>query len=67
MAIMHVVSKVIEAIAKETGPCCYKNFVYTSLKIACDHSETYLNVQLPYHHNIVCQYSDRHPHGCRQL
>ncbi|ABR47195.1 conserved hypothetical protein [Alkaliphilus metalliredigens QYMF] len=65
-ATMHVVSKVIEAIANETGPCCCKNFVHTALKVACDYSEKYLEIQLPSTHDIVCQHSDRHPHGCRE-
>lgn len=65
-ATMHVVSKVIEAIANETGPCCCKNFVYTALKVACDNSEKYLKIRLSCKNNIVCHDSDRHPHGCRK-
>ncbi len=65
-ATMHVVSKVIEAIANETGPCCCKNFVYTALAVACDNSEEYLKIKLPSINNIICHDSDRHPHGCRK-
>ena len=64
-ATMYVVSKVIEAISKEAGPCCCKNFVYTALKIACDYSSEYLKLKLPYTSEIVCKHSDVHPHGCR--
>ncbi|MEG0640966.1 MAG: DUF5714 domain-containing protein [Clostridium sp.] len=65
-ATMHVVSRVIEAIANETGPCCCKNFLYTALKVACDYSEKYLQIQLPSTYDIVCCDSNRHPHGCRE-
>lgn len=65
-ATMHIVSKVIEAIANETGPCCCKNFVYTSLIISCRFAKEHLNVELPCNNEIVCKYSNRHPHGCRK-
>lgn len=63
---MHVVSKVIEAIANETGPCCCKNFVYTALKTSCVFAKEYLNIELPRGSQIVCKDSDKHPHGCRK-
>lgn len=65
-ATMHVVSKVIEAIANETGPCCCKNFVYTALSTSCTLAKEYLNIELPCESQIVCKDSERHPHGCRK-
>jgi hypothetical protein len=65
-ATMHVVSKVIEAIANETGPCCCKNFVYTALSTSCRLAKEYLNIDLPCASQIICKDSDRHPHGCRK-
>ncbi len=63
---MHVVSKVIETIANETGPCCCKNFVYSSLTTSTSLVKEYLNVDLPSSHQIICTDSERHPHGCRR-
>lgn len=66
-ATMYVVSKVIEGISKETGPCCCKNFVYTALKLAGDYSEEYLKVKLSTDNYITCRHSSLHPHGCRGI
>jgi len=63
---MKVVSKIIETIANETGPCCCKNFVYSALKTSCSLVKEYLKVELPCTHEIICKDSDRHPHGCRK-
>lgn len=63
---MKVVSKVIKAIANETGPCCCKNFVYTALTESCRLTKEYLKVELPCTHEIICNDVERHPHGCRK-
>lgn len=63
---MHVVSQVIEAIAKQTGPCCCKNFVRTALTLSCKLVQEYLNIALPCNGELVCNDSQRHPHGCRK-
>lgn len=63
---MHVVSRIIEVIADQTGPCCCKNFVYTALTESCMLTKQYLKIDLPYTGEIICQDSDRHPHGCRR-
>ena len=63
---MYVVAKVIEAISKEAGPCCCKNFVYKALDVACEYSYEYLNVKLESSYDILCEDSSRHPHGCRK-
>lgn len=62
---MFVVSEVIEAIGKETGPCCCKNFMRKTLTLSCKLAEEYLNVELPHDLDIKCADSTRHPHGCR--
>ncbi len=62
---MNVVSKVIETIANETGPCCCKNFMRKSLLLSCTFAEEYLDIELPHSLEIKCSDSQRHPHGCR--
>lgn len=64
--VMRVVSRVIEAIANQTGPCCCKNFVRTALALSCQLAKEYLRIDLPFSQEIVCQDSHRHPHGCRK-
>lgn len=63
---MDAVSKIIEAISKEAGPCCCKNFMRTSLALSCDLAKEYLKIELPYVANISCKDIHRHPHGCRE-
>ncbi len=63
---MHVVSKIIEAIANETGPCCCKNFVHTALATSYKLTKQYLKIDLPCRDEHICQHSHRHPHGCRK-
>lgn len=63
---MRVVSRVIEAIADQTGPCCCKNFVRTALTLSCQLAKEYLGIELAHTEKIVCQDSHRHPHGCRK-
>jgi len=63
---MHVVSQVIKTIAKQTGPCCCKNFVRTALTLSCKLVIEHLKFNLPCFGEIVCDDSNRHPHGCRK-
>lgn len=63
---MHVVSKIIEVIANQTGPCCCKNFVRTALTESCELVKEYLNIELPSTLEITCNDTERHPHGCRE-
>jgi len=63
---MHVVSRVVNAIANETGPCCCKNFVRTALGLSRQLCEDYLQVELSVGSVILCRDSQRHPHGCRE-
>lgn len=63
---MIVVSRVIETIANQTGPCCCKNFVRTALTLSCQLVKEYLKIALPCTMELVCGDSKRHPHGCRK-
>ena len=63
---MRTVSKVIAAIADETGPCCCKNFLRTSLITAAQVLQETLQINLPVEAEIYCVDSERHPHGCRE-
>lgn len=63
---MHVVSRVVEAIANQTGPCCCKNFVRTALTLSCKLAKEYLKIDLVSTGEIICQDTERHPHGCRK-
>lgn len=64
---MRIVARILDTIAKETGPCCCKNFVRRSLTEAVKMVEDHLYVRLPIvSDNIACKHVDRHPHGCRE-
>lgn len=65
-ATMHVVARVVEAIAKQTGPCCCKNFTRIALALCCNLAKGYLGVGLDCTAKITCEDSHRHPHGCRE-
>ncbi|SPF51542.1 conserved hypothetical protein [Candidatus Desulfosporosinus infrequens] len=66
-AAMSVVVRILGTIAKETGPCCCKNFVRKSLIEAVKMVKEHIGVILPLAtENIVCKHHDRHPHGCRK-
>lgn len=66
-ATMKVVGKIVYAIADQTGPCCCKNFVRTSLSEAVLLAKEYLNVSLlTPNEPIICTHISRHPHGCRE-
>ena len=62
---MHVVGRVVDAIANDTGPCCCKSYVWTGLTVGSNLVKEYLNIKLPIHRErVVCSYFKRHPHGC---
>jgi len=64
--VMHVVGRVVDAIANDTGPCCCKSYVWTGLTVGSNLAKEYLNVKLPIHRErVVCSYFKRHPHGCQ--
>ena len=63
---MEAVTRVTRAITDLTGPSCCKAYVWTSLKVAVDYLSESLNISLPPSQAITCNYSSRHPHGCRE-
>ncbi len=65
---MKVVSKIINVIANETGPCCCKNFVRTALTESVQLAQEYLHVNVPtvLPEAIICDHVERHAHGCRK-
>nr|WP_205665710.1 DUF5714 domain-containing protein [Anoxybacter fermentans] len=63
---MQFLAQTITAVAAETGPCCCKNFVRTSLKVAARILKEHFQVYLPLAQKIDCTYVERHPHGCRK-
>lgn len=63
---MHVVARIVDAIANDTGPCCCKSYVRTAMSVGTNLAKEYLNVKLPIHlEKVSCFYIKRHPHGCR--
>lgn len=64
--VMHVVGRVVDAIANDTGPCCCKSYVWTGIAVGYNLAKEYLNVKLPIHRErVTCSYFKRHPHGCQ--
>ena len=62
---MRVVGKVVNAIADITGPCCCKAFVRAGLAVAVTSLREYFDISLGAYEPSPCEYSTRHPHGCR--
>lgn len=63
---MEAVTRVSRAITSLTGPSCCKAYVRTSLDVAVDYLEESLGIVLPSDPSIACNYSAKHPHGCRE-
>jgi len=63
---MEAVTRVTRAITDLTGPSCCKAYVWGSLEVAADYLKESLGIVLPSSHSIACDFSARHPHGCRQ-
>lgn len=54
---MRVVGRIVNIIADETGPCCCKSFVRSSLKEAVQLVKIHLNVELPvFEKRIICEH-----------
>ncbi|SDI26303.1 hypothetical protein SAMN05443529_13124 [Desulfosporosinus hippei DSM 8344] len=65
--VMSVAGRIIGTIAKETGPCCCKNFLRKSLDESVKMVKEHLCISLTIvREDNVCKYVDRHPHGCRK-
>jgi hypothetical protein len=63
---MEAVTRVTRAITELTGPSCCKAYVRTSLEASVDYLKESLDITLPSAQSIICNYSPKHPHGCRE-
>lgn len=63
---MEAVTRVTRAITDLTGPSCCKAYVRTSLGAAVDYLKESLGIELPKSEIVACNYSPKHPHGCRE-
>jgi hypothetical protein len=63
---MEAVTGVTKAIAALTGPSCCKAYVWTSLEAAIEYLRESLGISLSIKEGIVCTYTLKHPHGCRE-
>ncbi len=63
---MEAVSRVTRIITDLTGPSCCKAYVRASLKVAVEFLKENFAISLMLGNVPPCQYSSKHPHGCRQ-
>jgi len=63
---MEAVTRITRAITDLTGPSCCKAYVWTSLAAAVDYLKESLGITLPSGQSITCDFSAKHPHGCRE-
>ena len=63
---MEALTRITRAITDLTGPSCCKAYVWTSLDAAVNYLSESLNITLPSSRAIICNYSTKHPHGCRE-
>ncbi len=63
---MEAVTRVTRAITDLTGPSCCKAYVWSALDVATKYLKESLGTELPTHAKIVCSYTSKHPHGCRE-
>lgn len=65
---MEAVTRVMEVITGLTGPSCCKAYVRASLCVAISVLKERLGITLPVKDlSIVCSYTSKHPHGCREI
>ncbi len=64
---MEAVTRVTRAITDITGPSCCKAYVRTSLETAVRYLRENAGIELPSSGKIHCSYSNKHPHGCREI
>lgn len=63
---MEAATRVTRAITNLTGPSCCKAYVWTSLDAAVNYLKKSIGIVLPLSKSIICNYSGKHPHGCRE-
>jgi hypothetical protein len=64
---MEAVTRASRAITELTGPSCCKAYVRSSLETAGDYLEERFGIRLSITKGTICNHSDRHPHGCREV
>jgi hypothetical protein len=63
---MEAVTRVTKSITALTGPSCCKAYVWGSLDVAVAFLKGSLDIVLPSSPPPTCNFSIRHPHGCRE-
>ncbi len=63
---MEAVTKVSREITNLTGPSCCKAYVRVALESAVESLRESLDIDLPTNKMLHCDYSHKHPHGCRE-
>lgn len=64
---MEAVTRVSRAITDLTGPSCCKAYVRSALDVAAAYLKDSLGIILPSHKKITCSFTNKHPHGCREM
>jgi len=64
---MEAVTRVTRVITDLTGPSCCKAYVRASLKAAVEFLDEHFAISLPSRGESACQFSPKHPHGCREM
>lgn len=64
---MEAVTRISQAITRLTGPSCCKAYVRASLETAGDYLQERFGIKLPMIQGTICNYSHKHPHGCREV
>lgn len=64
--VMETVTQVSRAITDLTGPSCCKAYLWAAFSVALAALKENFAIELPGRDGIICCYSQRHPHGCRE-
>ena len=63
---MEAATRASRAITELTGPSCCKAYVLGAIRVAVDYLEEALGITLPLSEARACNFSQAHPHGCRE-
>ncbi|MBS1128809.1 MAG: hypothetical protein H6Q96_1189 [Nitrospirae bacterium] len=65
--VMEAVTRVSQAITDLTGPSCCKAYVRAALTVAVPMFSEKFGIVLPVKNSsVLCNHSEKHPHGCRE-
>lgn len=64
--VMEAVTRVSRVITDLTGPSCCKAYLWAALSVAVADLKENFAIELPDRDGILCSYSRKHPHGCRE-